>query len=265
MIEFLNSTAFTAFGAPTSWAEVLGFVTGAWCVWLVARQSVWNWPIGIANNLVWIALVRYRRTFRGLGAAGRLHRARGVGVAQLGARARGWGVGGHRNERDRMGVARRRGNRRNRCSDAAARRGDVLDGPVLGCGHDGPVAAGDLGAGDQTVGVVAAVDYRRPHLHPAVPAQGADADGAALRRLPAAVCSRPARVAAQSRNRTRDGGGTVTTLYRHALVIGKFYPPHRGHHHLVRSAARIADRVTVVVMASAAESIPLADRASWMR
>lgn len=56
MIDFLNSTAFTAFGAPTSWAEALGFVTGAWCVWLVGRQSVWNWPIGIANNLVWILL-----------------------------------------------------------------------------------------------------------------------------------------------------------------------------------------------------------------
>ncbi|GAB2660994.1 nicotinamide-nucleotide adenylyltransferase [Prescottella soli] len=57
----------------------------------------------------------------------------------------------------------------------------------------------------------------------------------------------------------------MTSMYRHALVIGKFYPPHRGHHHLVGSAARIADRVTVVVMASAAESIPLADRVSWMR
>ncbi|MFC4605820.1 nicotinamide riboside transporter PnuC [Rhodococcus kronopolitis] len=56
MLAFLNSTAFTAFGAPTSWAEVLGFVTGAVCVWLVGRQSAWNWPIGIANNLVWILL-----------------------------------------------------------------------------------------------------------------------------------------------------------------------------------------------------------------
>lgn len=52
--------------------------------------------------------------------------------------------------------------------------------------------------------------------------------------------------------------------YRHALVIGKFYPPHAGHHHLVRSAAAVADRVTVVVMASAAESIPLRERVSWM-
>lgn len=56
MIAFLNSTAFTAFGAPTTWAEVFGFVTGAWCVYLVGRQSILNWPIGIANNLVWILL-----------------------------------------------------------------------------------------------------------------------------------------------------------------------------------------------------------------
>ncbi|MFF0817574.1 nicotinamide riboside transporter PnuC [Rhodococcus sp. NPDC003318] len=56
MVAFLNSTAFTAFGAATTWAEVLGFVTGALCVYLVGRQSLWNWPIGIVNNLVWILL-----------------------------------------------------------------------------------------------------------------------------------------------------------------------------------------------------------------
>ena len=26
-------------------------------------------------------------------------------------------------------------------------------------------------------------------------------------------------------------------MNRHGLVIGKFYPPHAGHHHLVRMAA----------------------------
>lgn len=56
MLEWLNSAAFYAFGAPTSWAEVLGFVTGAWCVYLVARANVWNWPVGIANNILWIIL-----------------------------------------------------------------------------------------------------------------------------------------------------------------------------------------------------------------
>ena len=56
ILDWLNTAAFTMFGAPTTWAEVLGFITGAWCVYLVARQNIWNWPIGIANNVLWIAL-----------------------------------------------------------------------------------------------------------------------------------------------------------------------------------------------------------------
>ncbi|MFE5493056.1 nicotinamide riboside transporter PnuC [Streptomyces virginiae] len=39
-----------------SWTEVLGFATGALCVWLVARQHIANWPIGIANNVFFIVL-----------------------------------------------------------------------------------------------------------------------------------------------------------------------------------------------------------------
>ena len=54
--NWLGDAAFHALGAPVSNAEVIGFVTGALCVWLVARQHVLNWPIGIANNLVWILL-----------------------------------------------------------------------------------------------------------------------------------------------------------------------------------------------------------------
>lgn len=54
--DWLGAPAFHALGAPVSNAEAIGFVTGAFCVWLVARQHVLNWPIGIANNLVWIVL-----------------------------------------------------------------------------------------------------------------------------------------------------------------------------------------------------------------
>ncbi len=36
-----------------SWTEVAGFATGALCVWLVVRQDVWNFPVGIANNLLY--------------------------------------------------------------------------------------------------------------------------------------------------------------------------------------------------------------------
>ena len=36
--------------------EVFGFVTGALCVWLLVRQNIWNWPLGLANNGLFIAL-----------------------------------------------------------------------------------------------------------------------------------------------------------------------------------------------------------------
>ncbi|MEV8536931.1 AAA family ATPase [Streptomyces sp. NPDC051211] len=53
--------------------------------------------------------------------------------------------------------------------------------------------------------------------------------------------------------------------YGHGLVLGKFYPPHAGHHHLVRTAQDQCERLTVLVCASSVESVPLADRVAWMR
>ncbi|MFD4143228.1 AAA family ATPase [Streptomyces sp. NPDC058572] len=52
--------------------------------------------------------------------------------------------------------------------------------------------------------------------------------------------------------------------YGHGLVLGKFYPPHAGHHHLVRTAADRCERLTVLVCASSVESIPLRERVHWM-
>ena len=39
-----------------TWVEILGFVSGAACVWLATRQSVWNFPVGIANNVLFLWL-----------------------------------------------------------------------------------------------------------------------------------------------------------------------------------------------------------------
>lgn len=54
-------------------------------------------------------------------------------------------------------------------------------------------------------------------------------------------------------------------IYRHGLVVGKFYPPHAGHHHLIDTAAARCRRLTVIVAAATAESIPLALRTAWLR
>ncbi|KQX54947.1 MULTISPECIES: nicotinamide riboside transporter PnuC [unclassified Streptomyces] len=56
MLEPLQQPLFTVLDTPVSWTEVLGFGSGALCVWLVARQHLANWPIGIANNLFFVLL-----------------------------------------------------------------------------------------------------------------------------------------------------------------------------------------------------------------
>jgi nicotinamide mononucleotide transporter len=60
--------------------EILGFVSGALCVWLVARQNVWNWPIGIANNITFLIL---------FWAAG-IYADAGLQIVYLGLAAYGW-------------------------------------------------------------------------------------------------------------------------------------------------------------------------------
>ena len=43
--------------APLSpWTEAVGAATGAVCVWLAAVSDPWTWPIGIANNLLYLVV-----------------------------------------------------------------------------------------------------------------------------------------------------------------------------------------------------------------
>ncbi|MEV4335212.1 nicotinamide riboside transporter PnuC [Streptomyces sp. NPDC049597] len=56
IVEPLQQPLFTVLGTPVSWTEFLGFGSGALCVWLVARQHIANWPIGIANNVLFFLL-----------------------------------------------------------------------------------------------------------------------------------------------------------------------------------------------------------------
>lgn len=53
--------------------------------------------------------------------------------------------------------------------------------------------------------------------------------------------------------------------YGTGLVVGKFYPPHAGHHALIDAAAAACDRVIVVVAPSSGETVPLDLRVRWLR
>ncbi len=43
--------------------EAVGFVTGAACVYLVIKENIWNFPIGIANNIFFLVLFAQARIF----------------------------------------------------------------------------------------------------------------------------------------------------------------------------------------------------------
>lgn len=51
----------------------------------------------------------------------------------------------------------------------------------------------------------------------------------------------------------------------HGVVVGKFYPPHRGHRHLIDVAASQSDRVSVLVVDGQDEDPPAETRAGWLR
>lgn len=63
MADALNQVAFTLWGNPLSWGEVLGFATGVWCVWLATRRHILNFPVGIANCALLLFLFWESRLF----------------------------------------------------------------------------------------------------------------------------------------------------------------------------------------------------------
>ena len=56
----------------------------------------------------------------------------------------------------------------------------------------------------------------------------------------------------------------MTERTRHGLIIGKFCPPHAGHHVLIRGAAAASERVTVLVLARSDDPVPLERRIAWL-
>lgn len=52
----INTTFFTVMGYPMSYIEFFGTIFNIICVYLVARNNIWNWPIGILGVILYIFL-----------------------------------------------------------------------------------------------------------------------------------------------------------------------------------------------------------------
>ena len=49
------------------------------------------------------------------------------------------------------------------------------------------------------------------------------------------------------------------------VIVGKFYPPHKGHHYLINTGLKNCDELTVIVCARKDQSIPGELRAKWIK
>ncbi len=64
----------------SSCAEVVGFITGVLNVWLVTRENIWSWPVGIVNAAFYIVVF----------AQAGLYSDTGLQAVYLGLSAYGW-------------------------------------------------------------------------------------------------------------------------------------------------------------------------------
>ncbi|MHB8882952.1 MAG: nicotinamide riboside transporter PnuC [Thermodesulfovibrionales bacterium] len=62
-VSIILLTASIEKWTPITPTEVFGFITGAVCVWFVVEQNVWNFPVGIANNIFFIVLFLSSRLY----------------------------------------------------------------------------------------------------------------------------------------------------------------------------------------------------------
>jgi nicotinamide mononucleotide transporter len=56
ILDVFNIVAFSAFGVPVTLLELFGFITGGLCVFAVAKQYTWNWPVAILNAIAFAFL-----------------------------------------------------------------------------------------------------------------------------------------------------------------------------------------------------------------
>ena len=242
---------------PFSMTETLGFVTGALSVWLLVRESIWNWPAGIANGVFYLVLFAQARFFA--------DSALQIVFIVLGAY--GWWYW----LRGRQGRASRPITR------IGVREAAVLLVLTAGASYamllylrsigdaaplaDAVTTALSLAATwmqarkqieNWLVWIAADAIYIPLYFVKGLPLTGA------LYVVFAAMCVKGFRD--WSRTRSAEAG----RRWARGAVVGKFLPFHSGHRFLIETALTRATEVTVIVVARAFEPIPGELRKRWI-
>jgi nicotinamide mononucleotide transporter len=62
----INTVMFTVMGYPMSYIEFFGTIFNLWCVWLVAKNKILNWPVGIVGTILYVFLFYQIRLYSDL-------------------------------------------------------------------------------------------------------------------------------------------------------------------------------------------------------
>lgn len=63
MNDFLFTTAFTLWGAPTTWAEAVAVVLALAMVWMNIRERHWGWPLAIVSSILYFFIFQRSRLY----------------------------------------------------------------------------------------------------------------------------------------------------------------------------------------------------------
>jgi HTH-type transcriptional repressor of NAD biosynthesis genes len=256
LLVVLFSAALVAAAAthviPASLLESLGFATGTVSVWLVVRASIWTWPVGIANNLIFIVLFLEARLYADMAL-------QFVYVAISIAGWWYWLRGGGGRQR-RIGLVGVREAAVVAVLTAAATYGMTV---YLRSIDD---SAPFLDALTTALSIAAMYLMARKLLENWFVWIAADLvyiplyawkDLALIAILYAVFLAMCIRGVIAWR--------AAVTPFGDAVVAGKFYPFHAGHKYLIGEAVREARQVTVLVCADHEQTIPADMRADWIR
>jgi HTH-type transcriptional repressor of NAD biosynthesis genes len=237
---------------PASLLESLGFATGAVSVWLVVRASIWTWPVGIANNVVFIVLFLEARLYADMA----------LQFVYVAISVAGWwywlrGGRGGRRPIGRVGAR-----------EAAGVAGLTV---VATCGMTVYLRSiGDsapfLDALTTSLSLAAMYLMARKLLENWFVWIAADLVYVPLyawKDLPLTAILYAVFLLMCIRGVI--AWRAAIRPFRDAVVAGKFYPFHAGHKYLIGEAQRAARQVTVLVCSSEEQTIPAETRAGWIR